>query len=762
MKKTNTQQVPKKSDGPWISGSIVKKALLPSFCFAVLSTVAFEETIFAEKTSSTQISGNSVQTTKYVNVTSGTLNLRKSTSTSSAIVTTLSKGMAVKVYSGTKGWAKVSVNGKTGYVSSGFLSSKSPTNIPSSSTTTAKTKYVNVKSGTLNMRNGTSTSASIIVKLAKGTAVMVYSEAGGWAKIKVYGKTGYVSSAFLSGTSPSKNPSTGTSASTPVKTTKKVVNVGASSTLNLRKGPSTSSTVLEKLKNGTEVEVYSETNGWAKVKFNGKEGYVSSGYLSTTKVSSTPVNEIPDKQTTINKYVNVNLGSTLNMRKSASLNASILIKLARGVKVIVHSEAKGWAKIEAYGQTGYVQAHYLSEITPPAGSVAANNNNSEPSKETTKTKYVDVIYGSSLNMRSSAAGSASIVTKLSRGTLVTILSEGNGWAKVAVNGKTGYVSTQYLSTTPPFNPNTTSGTIDKVIESYDIPLSDLVQKQMAVNPQTDKSYDTYIRADGLTLTSETSGTVNGSSLNVRGGAGPAYWVVGQVKKQDTLQILGKLKGTDGDNWYQVKFNKTWVNASPEDITYYVDPNNFQKNTVDSLQFLKLSVTANISAKEVNERILSGKGSLQGISSTFIKAGNTYGINELYLISHALLETNKGKSQLAQGVQINGKTVYNMFGIGAYDQTAVTSGAQFAYNAGWFTPEKAILGGAQFIANGYINAGQDTLYKMRWNPGSTVTSGRATHQYASDIGWAAKQVHQIYNLYSLIDSYKLVLEIPKYK
>lgn len=234
------------------------------------------------------------------------------------------------------------------------------------------------------------------------------------------------------------------------------------------------------------------------------------------------------------------------------------------------------------------------------------------------------------------------------------------------------------------------------------------------------------------------------------------------KKQDTLQILGKLKGTDGYDWYQVKFNKTWVNASPEDVTYYVDPNNFQKNTVDSLQFLKLSVTANISAKEVNERILSGKGSLQGLASTFIKAGNTYGINELYLISHALLETNKGKSQLAQGVQINEKTVYNMFGIGAYDQTAVTSGAQFAYNAGWFTPEKAILGGAQFIANGYINAGQDTLYKMRWNPGSTVTSGRVTHQYASDIGWAAKQVQQIYNLYNLIDSYKLVLEIPKYK
>jgi mannosyl-glycoprotein endo-beta-N-acetylglucosaminidase len=104
----------------------------------------------------------------------------------------------------------------------------------------------------------------------------------------------------------------------------------------------------------------------------------------------------------------------------------------------------------------------------------------------------------------------------------------------------------------------------------------------------------------------------------------------------------------------------------------------------------------------------------------------------------------------------------MYGIGAYDGSAISSGAQFAYNAGWFTPIDAIIGGAQFIAKGYINAGQDTLYKMRWNPTAAETNGYATHQYATDIGWAAKQVNQIYNLYHLLDSYKLVLDIPKYQ
>jgi len=140
----------------------------------------------------------------------------------------------------------------------------------------------------------------------------------------------------------------------------------------------------------------------------------------------------------------------------------------------------------------------------------------------------------------------------------------------------------------------------------------------------------------------------------------------------------------------------------------------------------------------------------------------YNVNEVYLIAHALLETGKGTSQLATGVKVNGKTVYNMYGIGAYDGTALASGAQHAYNAGWFTPEAAIIGGAKFIAQGYIGAGQDTLYKMRWNPSSAVMNGYASHQYATDIGWAAKQVNQIHNLYNLIDSYTLVLDIPTYQ
>jgi beta-N-acetylglucosaminidase len=140
------------------------------------------------------------------------------------------------------------------------------------------------------------------------------------------------------------------------------------------------------------------------------------------------------------------------------------------------------------------------------------------------------------------------------------------------------------------------------------------------------------------------------------------------------------------------------------------------------------------------------------------------VNEIYLISHALLETGNGSSKLANGVlvsSVDGKlvpprVVYNTYGIGAYDNCALQCGSEYAYKMNWFTSKAAIVGGAAFINKNYVSAGQDTLYKMRWNPAAP-----GTHQYATDIGWAAKQTSRIYGLYSLLDTYTLTFDVPVY-
>ncbi|MBP3041426.1 SH3 domain-containing protein [Bacillaceae bacterium Marseille-Q3522] len=703
---------------------------------------------------------------KYVNVDPGShLNIRSSASTSGTIVGRLPRNSEVSVIEEANGWAKITADGKEGYVSNQYLAaSKAGTSVPEAeekpAATPAVKKYVNVDPGSsLNMRNQPSASASIIVKLARGIEVTVISEVNGWAKIEAYGQEGYVSTQFLAAENPG---SQGTAQPDPAPDVRKYVNVDPDSHLNIRSSASTSGVIIGTLPRNSEVAVIAEANGWAKIIANGHEGYISTQYLSATSLEAgkEEAEDKPESPAVI-KYVNVEPGSSLNMRNKPSTSASIIVKLARGKDVTVYSEANGWAKINAYGQEGYVSLEFLSTEKPGENSGSEEHSSSE---SPVVSKFVAVDTDSSLNMRAAASTDASIITKLTRGTIVSVLSEENGWAKISANGFTGYVNLQYLSPKNPDNPDNTGDVIDKTYQYFDITLEEMMQIQMAASPQTDKKYRAYIREDALipdTITDPDSGIVTGNGWNVRGGAGTNYWVIGKINNGENVQIISKVKGEDGFDWYEITYSRTWVNASPEDVKYYLDPHKFENNSLASFQFLKLSQTTNLVNNEVNDRILSGKGILQGKAESFITAGKMYGVNEMYLITHALLETGNGTSRLANGVQVNGKTVYNMYGIGAYDKDPVGLGAQYAYNAGWFTPEAAIVGGAQFIANGYINSGQDTLYKMRWNPAAAIREGHAAHQYATDIGWATKQVNQIYNLYSLLDSHKIMLDILQY-
>ncbi|WP_226642996.1 SH3 domain-containing C40 family peptidase [Mesobacillus subterraneus] len=64
-------------------------------------------------------------TTYYVNVNSGSLNMRNQP-ISGKIIAKLSKNQLVTVATQSNGWAKVSTNGKTGYVSSKYIAPKVP------------------------------------------------------------------------------------------------------------------------------------------------------------------------------------------------------------------------------------------------------------------------------------------------------------------------------------------------------------------------------------------------------------------------------------------------------------------------------------------------------------------------------------------------------------------------------------------------------------------------------------------------------------
>nr|WP_256860300.1 N-acetylglucosaminidase [Bacillus sonorensis] len=282
---------------------------------------------------------------------------------------------------------------------------------------------------------------------------------------------------------------------------------------------------------------------------------------------------------------------------------------------------------------------------------------------------------------------------------------------------------------------------------YGITLSQMVDKQMKVSPQTDAP--AYV---SLSYINTANQTVTADLLNVRSSPRVVSGnIIGQLQKGNKVSIISQENG-----WAKIRMN--WRNASREEVEKYVNPENFTKDSSAYFQFLKLSQTAGLNAAEVNRKILYHKGILTGKGQAFIDAARRYSINELYLISHSLLETGNGTSELAKGTMFNGKKVYNMYGVGAYDSNPLYYGAKYAYEQGWFTPEAAIMGGAKFIGEKYIHHPtykQDTLYKMRWSP-------NALHQYATDAGWAYKQVGRMYGLYVLLEDYTLYYDVSVYR
>ncbi|EIT84794.1 Mannosyl-glycoprotein endo-beta-N-acetylglucosaminidase [Fictibacillus macauensis ZFHKF-1] len=302
----------------------------------------------------------------------------------------------------------------------------------------------------------------------------------------------------------------------------------------------------------------------------------------------------------------------------------------------------------------------------------------------------------------------------------------------------------------------------KRIVTYPLTLDEMVQMQMKTQPQTDHRYSMFVRGNTIQPVNDHIGIVIKDETTIKNAPTPSSWTINTVKKGDQLSLLSKVKGKDGSHWFRVLHSKQWFYAHPKDVRYNLDPSTFLANTVQSLQFAKLSQSANLQVNEVNNALLKGKGILEGTAKVFISAAKKYRLNEVYLLSHALLETGNGASALANGISYKGKTVFNMYGIGAVDHRPLEGGAKYAYEHGWFTREQAIRGGAAYIGANYIKNGQDTLYKMRWNPEGAMKLRYASHQYASDVRWATKQVTYMSQLYKMLSSYHLSLEIPAYQ
>lgn len=153
-------------------------------------------------------------------VTTANLNVRQGAGIGYALVTTIPNGTTVTSSKKSGDWYYVTYNGKSGYVSAGYL--KQTTTEPTAPTNpndgdagagSEQYDYV-VDTPSLNVRASASTNSAVIGSVKAGQTLRVVQTANGWHQIYIGNTTGYVAASFVK-TVPkgsTSTPSTGGSA----------------------------------------------------------------------------------------------------------------------------------------------------------------------------------------------------------------------------------------------------------------------------------------------------------------------------------------------------------------------------------------------------------------------------------------------------------------------------------------------------------------------------------------------------------------------
>lgn len=130
--------------------------------------------------------------------------------------------------------------------------------------------------------------------------------------------------------------------------------------------------------------------------------------------------------------------TTLNIRKKGSINAKIVGKMKKGNIATVLKKGSEWSKVRSGNVTGYVKNQYLvfgDEIK----NFAKQN-----------VKKVAKVQTETLRVRKKASTDSKIVTLVSEDDKLKVKKQTDDWAKVKVDGQTGYVSKDYAKVTYSF------------------------------------------------------------------------------------------------------------------------------------------------------------------------------------------------------------------------------------------------------------------------------------------------------------------------
>ena len=125
----------------------------------------------------------------------------------------------------------------------------------------------------------------------------------------------------------------------------------ATTTVNVRSSDSEEADKLGKVAEGTKLQVQEVlSNGWTKVFYEGKDGYIKSDYL-----------KIEEDAFGLAVIGSVTATQNINIRADASEEAERLGVLPGGDSLELYAIEEGWCKVNYNGKVAYVKADYVTQ-----------------------------------------------------------------------------------------------------------------------------------------------------------------------------------------------------------------------------------------------------------------------------------------------------------------------------------------------------------------------------------------------------------------
>ncbi|MFZ7825991.1 SH3 domain-containing protein [Priestia sp. 40] len=199
------------------------------------------------------------------------------------------------------------------------------------------------------------------------------------------------------------------------------------SKLNVRSGAGTTYGIIGSVVKGQMLSVVSKSGSWYKINYNGRTGYVSSDYVQASGTTTPPAENTTYTVT----------ASTLNVRSGAGTSYASIGSVTKGQKLSVVSKSGSWYKINYNGRTGYVSSDY----------VQASGTTTPPTESTTY-----IVTASTLNVRSGAGTNYASIGSVTKGQKLSVVSKRGSWYKINYNGRTGYVSSDYVQASATASP----------------------------------------------------------------------------------------------------------------------------------------------------------------------------------------------------------------------------------------------------------------------------------------------------------------------